>query len=204
MAPRKGCGVRQAAGRVQQQPPFPVMWKPSFKPGWMEKCLGLAARPERPDVCREQSFGDGVRLRAEGRLEKSPSLPLCLQAYCSFPSLPTRWPALFCPRGKWGLPPAQVLRMVTPLQVLHCIQPQFLWWPAEGWARRGAGGRLHVTDPRPLQWFPLGGERDREEVSRGQGWETDHVGAKTLAHRHATLGIRESAVGMGRAGRNKG
>lgn len=43
--------------------PFPVMWKQSFKPGWMEKCLGLAARLEQPDICGEQSVGDGVRGR---------------------------------------------------------------------------------------------------------------------------------------------
>ena len=71
-------------------------------------------------------------------------------------------------------------------------------------ARRGAGGRWQATDPPP-QWFPLGGERDREEeVSRGQGWERIMSGRRLWLIGHATLGIRESVVGMGRAGRNKG
>lgn len=49
-----------------------------------------------------------------------------------------------------------------------------------------------------------GCEGDREEVSRGQGWERIVSGRRLRLIGHATLGIRKPAVGMGWAGSNKG
>lgn len=58
--------------------------------------------------------------------------------------------------------------------------------------------------PPPRKWFPRGWEGDREEeVNRGQGRERIVSGRRLWLIGHATLGIRESAVGMGRAGRTK-
>ena len=49
-----------------------------------------------------------------------------------------------------------------------------------------------------------GWKRDREEeMSRGQGMERIMSGRRLWLIGHATLGIQESVVGMGRAGRTK-
>ena len=71
-------------------------------------------------------------------------------------------------------------------------------------ARRGAGGTLQATAPS-RKWFPYGWEGDREEeVSRGQGREKIVSGRRLWLIGYATLGIRDSTVGMGRVDRNKG
>lgn len=88
--------------------------------------------------------------------------------------------------------------MVTPPKVLACIYPQFFGWPPEAWQGKKEGwSQAESNCPTESGW---------EEVSRGQGRERDLSGRRCLLIGHATLEIRicESAVGMGRAGENKG
>lgn len=103
-------------------------------------------------------------------------------------SFPTHQPALW----KVGL-------MATPPKVLACVYPQFFGWPLEALARRKEGlSKAESNCPTECGW--------EEEVNGGQGRERDLSGRRCLLIGHATLEIRicESAVGMGRAGRNKG
>lgn len=172
----------QAPGRVRQQQPFPVMWKPSFKPGWMEKCWGLAARPEQPDVCGEQSVEDGVRGR-KGDWRSHP-------AHLSAPRHTVPFPPN--PLASTLLLPGKVGPTTCPSSPLDNTPRSFSLGPTTiplvasgGLARRGVGGRLQATAPPPRHspsGFPWPGERQGGGEQRA-GLGEDRVRAKTLAHR---------------------
>lgn len=115
---------------------------------------GLAARPEQPDVRREQRVGDGIQERKEGRLEKPHCLLSALRHTGSFPSQSADQHS--SAPGKVGPTTCSSSCLITPLKVLPCVRPQFPWWQVAAWQGEGQEGHFKQLPP-PESGFPMAG-----------------------------------------------
>lgn len=186
-----GHGVRQVAGRVN----FQGCGNPVSSQGGWRNVWGLAARLEQPDISEEQEAGGGVRGWKAREVTLPTSLPPGIrvpQAHLPFP--PNPLPALLL-QGKAGPTTCPHSPPDNAPESSFLCPPSIPLVAIGGLARRGAGGRLQATVPLKVVSSSWEGDRE-EQVNRGQGWERI-VSGRRLAHRHATLGIRESVVGMG-------